>query len=284
MPEDPTGPRLQFAAELKAARERAGLSTDHVARKLKCTPATIRRWERGGSGLPRFSDLGVMLDMYGITDSAQRAMFTELHEQADQGLWWSRFRVADVMSQLLGFEAIANEIWIYERSLITGLLQTRAYARAVMAALEPGLDAAAIEQGAQLRALRQARVLKSQRPPKLRVLLDEDAVRRPAAPPEVMREQLAYLYRGPYPYELRVLPRDAGAHPGSLGSFYAYHFPGRMRKAAAYSDGPLRHLYSDDPEDVGLATAKFERMWKLALSRAQSLELIHTTIEELRKT
>lgn len=282
--EVPIGPRFQFAAELRAARSRVGLTAKDVADRLKCTAATVRRWERGGTGLPRYGELLMMLDMYRITDPDQRGLFEELRGQADQDYWWSRFHVPDVTSQMHGFEAFADEIWIYERSLVPGLLQTEAYASAVIAGLDQDIDDVdedAVRQRVQRRLARQARVLKSHRPPKLRVLLDEDAVFRPAAPRDVMREQLRFLSHGPYAHELRVITQHAGLHHGSPGSFWVYRFPSDVRRDAVYSEGPIRSLFEDEPEQVKRAKTTFETLWDLALSRGRTIDLIQRRTEEL---
>lgn len=280
---DPTAPRFQLASEIKAARERTGMSPRQVAAHLKNTDATVRRWERG-EGAPRHTDLEAMFRLYKISDPDQQAMLEEMRVQAGQKVWYSRFNPNDQMARMLGFEGAATEIWIWERSLITGLLQTEAYARAVIETIDYDAAPERIEHWIKLRIARQKRVLESAQPPNLRVLVDEDAICRQVGTAQEMYEQLAYVLKGPHRnYELRVMPSAVGVHPGSLGSFYVFDFPESLRKPAVYSDGPFRNLFLDEEKEIGRARVRFERMWGLALSRGKTRDLINAVMKELYK-
>ncbi|HEY6739506.1 MAG TPA: helix-turn-helix transcriptional regulator [Actinopolymorphaceae bacterium] len=281
MVESPTAPRFQLAQELKALRNRAGLTANQAARLLRCAPETIRRYERGETTI-RYADLLMLMNAYNVRREDDRALLDELREQADQPVWWSKYRLPDTMTRLLGFEAIAQRIQMFDLAVVPGLLQTADYCRAIIAAIELEASDEQIERWTQLRLERQQRIGDARTKPALSVLIGEPAIRCPVGGTAVLREQLEYLLDNPFAFDLRILPLNVGGHPGGLGSFYVFEFPPKLRKPAVYVEGPVRSLYLDEPEAARRATANFDRMWDLALDPDASHKLISTVIEELQ--
>lgn len=282
MEKSPTATRYQLGRELLALRNRRGLSAAHVAAILHRTPHTVRRFERGDSTLSH-GDLVLLLDAYGVADETARRMLFELREQAQQPVWWSKYGLTESTSKLVGFEDAATEIRMYELAIIPGPLQTEAYARAIIRAKDHQADQDSVERSVRLRMERQQQVYGRKFPPKVTVVLAEQAIRTPVVGAEAMAEQLFHMLKGPCSYELRIIPATLGAHAGLLGAFWLFTFDRKVRPPAAYVDGPVHNSYVDVAEAVRDATVNYEHLLGLALSDQDSRALVMAVIKELDK-
>ncbi len=185
--------RRRLARELARLREDRGMTIREAATALEWDPSKLSRVE----GLQRgiiVRDVRRLLNLYQVTDETQREALFELARQAKQRGWWQAY--ADVMpseyATLIGLEAEAAEIGTYQPELIHGLLQTEDYARAVIRIGRPGDTADQVDRRVELRMTRQ-QILDREDPPRLRVVLNEAAIRRMVGGPDVMRAQLARL-------------------------------------------------------------------------------------------
>ena len=88
-------------------------------------------------------------------------------------------------------EAQARRLRSFEPVVVPGLLQTEAYARAILST-RVGATEDQIDEAVAGRLERQ-RILERENPPELWVILDEGVLRRPVGGAGVMREQLAHL-------------------------------------------------------------------------------------------
>ena len=192
-PASPTVRRRRLAAELRGIREDKGKSGDAVAAALKWSPSKISRYERARTGL-RPREVARLLDYYQIT-GPRRALLLGLAEDAAQKGWWDEF--ADSLSedyqQFIGLEHEAASMAIWHVDVVTGLLQTEAYARHIIGSysrvepVAPGL----IGRMVKVRMRRQ-QVL-SREDLQLKVVLDESVLRRRIGDEAVMYEQLQRL-------------------------------------------------------------------------------------------
>src|SRR6185437_606986 len=117
-------------------------------------------------------------------------------------------------------EAQARRLRSFEPMVVPGLLQTEAYARAILST-RVGSTAEELDEAVAARIGRQ-RILDREHPPELWVILDEMVLRRPVGGPEIMREQLAHLTqaaRRPH-IVIQVIPLAAGAHEGMRGGAF----------------------------------------------------------------
>jgi len=212
LPGSPTVRRRRLAAELRGIRESMGKSGDAVAAALKWSPSKISRYERAKTGLqPR--EVERLLDYYEIT-GPRRELLLALAEDASQKGWWEQF--ADALSpdyqEFIGLEHEASTIAIWHVDVVTGLLQTEAYARHIISSyskvepIAPGM----IERLVKVRMQRQ-RVLSREEQVQLEVVLDESVLKRRVGNDMVMYEQLQRLIReADRPnLTLRILPLNA---------------------------------------------------------------------------
>ena len=192
-PASPTVRRRRLAAELREIREHKGKSGEAVASALRWSPSKISRYERARTGL-RPREVERLLDYYQIT-GPRRALLLGLAEDAAQKGWWEEFAVSlsEDYKQFIGFEHEAASMAIWHVDVVTGLLQTEAYARHIISSysrvepMPPGM----IGRMVSVR-LRRQQVL-DREDLKLSVVLDESVLKRRIGDESVMYEQLQRL-------------------------------------------------------------------------------------------
>src|ERR1700683_5411125 len=194
LPNSPTVRRRRLASELRQIREAKGKSGDSVAAALRWSPSKISRYERARTGLkPR--EVERLLDYYQITGS-RRELLLELAEDAAHRGWWEEY--SDALSadyqQFIGLEHEASAIDIWHVSVVTGLLQTEAYARHIIRSysrVEPIVPGMVERVGRGRRRRRQVLDLGPEL--QLSVVLDESILKRRVRNEVVMYEQLQRL-------------------------------------------------------------------------------------------
>ena len=284
VPGSPTVRRRRLAAELREIRESKGKSGDAVAAALKWSPSKISRYELARTGLkPR--EVARLLDYYEITGS-RRALLLALAEDAAQKGWWEEF--ADVLStdyqQFIGLEHEASSIAIWHVEVVTGLLQTQAYARHIISSynqvepIAPGM----IERLVKIRMQRQ-QVLAREPAPQLSVVLDESVLKRRVGDELVMYEQLQRLAReAERPnVTLQILPLDA-QHTVFGESFVILRF-GPDNDAMLQDVVSAEHLRYDSSvegeRETYLHRLAFQMLAETSLDPASSRALILETAE-----
>jgi transcriptional regulator with XRE-family HTH domain len=224
-PPSPTVRRRRLAAELRGIRESTGKSGDAVAAALRWSPSKISRYERARTGL-RPREVERLLDYYQIT-GPRRALLLGLAEDAAQKGWWEEFAdsLSDDYQQFIGLEHEATSMAIWHVDVVTGLLQTKAYARHIISSysrvepIAPGM----IERLVGVRMRRQQVLNREEL--QLSVVLDESVLTRRIGDEPVMYEQLQRLVQeADRPnVTLRILPLD-GQHTVSGESFVIFGF------------------------------------------------------------
>lgn len=172
-------------------------------------------------------------------------------------------------------EREARQVLTFQSQLIHGLLQTEAYARAVLGVMRiDGLD---IKVEARLD---RQRILERTDPPLLWVVLDEGVLHREIGGRAVMRAQLARLlsYQDSDDVQIQVMPFAAGPHTGLLGSFTLFSF--QNQADVAYMEGYDEAWATANPRDVRVRSLRYDLLRASALSPADSAELIARVMEE----
>lgn len=270
----PTVGRRQLAQDLRRHRAAAGRTIEDVARHLECSPAKVSRIETGAVKVG-VHDLRAILELYGI-DGPQRDELFALVRQARERGWWQAF--ADVVpansGTFYGLEDGATSISQHSVSLVPGLLQTEAYARALIGSV-PGAGPEWVDRRVQLRMRRQ-QLLGRADPPTLNVVLDEAVLWRMIGGPEIMTAQLGHLLeRGAWPHvTVQVLPFTAGAHAGAGVSFTVFGFANPPDAPVVYREQLDSNNYLDQPDHVTPYTGALAQARDLAATVERSHELI----------
>jgi transcriptional regulator with XRE-family HTH domain len=207
----PTVRRRRLAAELRGIRESKGKSGDAVAAALKWSPSKISRYERARTGL-RPREVERLLDYYQITGS-RRALLLALAEDAAQKGWWEEFgdSLSDDYQQFIGLEHEANSMAIWHVDVVTGLLQTEAYARHIISSYSRVEPIAPGMIGRLVRVRMRRQQVLDREGLQLLVVLDESVLKRRIGDDSVMYEQLQRLVQeADRPnLTLQILPLDA---------------------------------------------------------------------------
>jgi transcriptional regulator with XRE-family HTH domain len=265
---DPDRPALAlFAAELRAARQQAGLTRDELAAKVNYSSSLIGMIETGRRVPSR--DLAERLDEVFGPD---RGTFARLETGLRDLPYPASFR------PFTAYEAEARALRMFEHVLVPGLLQTAEYARAVLST-RPYTTADEVENLVTARLARQM-VLTRADPPLLYVLLDEGVLHRPVGTPEVMRAQLARVAELSEQANvvLQVIPYSAGAHIGLQGGFAIADLPDSA--GIVFLDTVADGHTVEDAAIVSQVTQWFDALRAEALPRRASRDMIRRVAEE----
>ncbi len=268
----PTVRRRRLGIELRRLRDDAGLTIEQVAGALECSDSKISRIETGQVGAtPR--DVRDMLQLYGVAGQRRDALLQSARE-ARQRDWWQAYSDTLIVP-LVGMEAAASSIRVYETLLVPGLFQTRQYAGTVIRTVRPDLRPEEVERWVEFRMARQS-LLARDRPPALSAVLDEALLRRPVGGPAAMDEQLHHLARvAALPtVTLQVLPFAAGHHAGMSGAFTIFSFPEPDDPDVVYLEHTKSDLYLESEEEVRRYASAFDQLRAMALPPDDSVALV----------
>src|ERR1700721_4055067 len=87
----PTVLRLLLGAQLRRLRESRGISAQEAAKAIRGSESKISRIELGRNAV-REVDIADLLNLYGISDQAEREQLLTLASQANQQGWWHRYQ------------------------------------------------------------------------------------------------------------------------------------------------------------------------------------------------
>ena len=274
MPEvrSPTVRRRELGALLRALRNEKGLTVDQVATSLMCSPSKVSRMETGhGAATPR--DIRDLCNLYGVTGQAERDQLMSLAREGKQPGWWQGYDL-DYFATYVGLEAEATGIRYFQSTIVPGLMQTPAYARAMHDAGIPKFTQERIDQLIEVRLTRQ-RVLVRRPPVRLEVILDEAVLHRLVGGAAVMRGQLDRLIElsNEPNVSIQVIAYSAGAHPAMDSTFNILEFTGSV-SSVVYVEGLVGWIYVERPPDVDRYQQVFEHLRTVASSPRESIELI----------
>ncbi|MEU5953191.1 helix-turn-helix transcriptional regulator [Streptomyces sp. NPDC047525] len=279
----PTVGQVVLGRRLQDLRERAGLKREEAARILRVAPATVRRMEMAEVAL-KIPYLQLLLKSYGVADDEADA-FVTLAEEANKPGWWQRFH--DILpgwfSMYVSLEGAASLIRSYEPHFVPGLLQTEEYARGVMRSGAIGQTRPEdVERYVALRMERQS-LLTREDAPRVWIVMDETALRRPVGGPEVMREQIDKLLEAvELPHvTLQVAPFAAGPHPGTYGPFVLFRFAMAELPDMVYSEYLTGAVYLDARTEVATHLEVMDRMAAQAATAQRTKELLRDLRKEL---
>jgi hypothetical protein len=252
----PTVRRMLVGAHLRRLRLQHDRSREQAGEAIRASAWKIHRLENGQVGFKE-RDVIDLLRFYGVTDLQEIAAVVTMAREANEPGWWQRYSdiLASWFRTYVDLEAAATLIRAYEGQLIPGLLQTEEYVRAVIRGAQLDETPESMEHRVALRMTRQQLLERSDPPPpRLWVVVDEAALRRPVGDAKVMRAQLERLSEAAAlpNVTLQVLPFGAGAHPAMSGAFSILRFADQDLPDLVYVEHLSGALYLDKREDVDL--------------------------------
>ncbi|WP_030871059.1 helix-turn-helix domain-containing protein [Streptomyces sp. NRRL F-2747] len=275
---NPTVSRRRLGSELRRLREIRGMTTQQVAERLLISQPKISLLENGRR-LVKPRDVRDLCGLYGVQDQRRVDHLMQLARESGQQGWWNSY--GDIpYGAYIGLEAEAAAIRLYEPLVVPGLLQTPAYARAVIAGTIPHVASEQAAARLQVRLRRQDRLGARGNPLRLWAVLDESALRRVVGSHEVMRKQLDHLtHLSAQPHiTMQVLPHDVGAHPGVSGQFSLLEFADAGDVSVVYLERFTSDLYLEKRSDVRLYSDMYAHLQARALSPDNTRHLINEVI------
>jgi len=273
----PTIARRELSQALRAARDDTGRTQEQAAGSLDWSISKMIRIENGKTK-PTVTDVKALLQLYGVTEARQVDEFVDLARAARQRLWWMEYRdrLPSGYAEYVALEADASHLSFFQPLFVPGLLQTPAYARAILqtTAIE-GLTPQDQVFRAEVRRLRQQHVLGGPRPPRIDAIVDESVLLRVAGDAAIMREQLNHLVElgKDAKLRIRVLPFSAGVHTVS-SPFIIMEYPKASVEDLVYVESGMTQPAMIDREDPQRYWTAYRRLEDMSLGPAESLSVI----------
>ena len=279
----PTVRRMQVGARLRRLREAKGVSREDAGWAIRASESKISRMELGRVGF-KHRDVADLLTLYGVEDEKERADVLALARAANAPGWWHPYGdlLAPWFQNYLDLESAAILIRTYEIQFVPGLLQTEAYARAVVQIGYGDADPQEIERRVRLRMARKE-VLNRADGPRLWAVIDEAVLRRPIGGVHVLREQiLALIEACKMPsVRLQVIPFGAGGHAAAGGAFSILRFPDREMPDVVYIEHLTSAFYLEKREDVESYVAAVARLFIEAEPPDRTPDVLRAALDRL---
>ena len=277
----------RLAAELRALRAEAHLTAAQLSKRSGEQQIQISRLENGR--LADQASVMKILDALGVDGDRWTQIMTITREAGEKGWWESTRKMGDRQALYADLEAGATSIREYQQTFVPGLLQIPEFVRARCES-DAGLGRQVefIDGVVAGNAGRQ-RMLRRPNGPTYEVIIDEVAVRRLPAPPDVFKKQLYHLataVNADPKLTLRVLPIDATIAgytvPRCTFSLYTYADPGDPAVVAA--DSVTSDLVLTEPADVTPYERLYTGLRQASLPQDDSLDLLTKAAAELPGT
>ncbi|GAA2569131.1 MULTISPECIES: helix-turn-helix domain-containing protein [Streptomyces] len=257
-----------LGGQLGTARRAAGLTQRELGERLMLDEETVASIEQGRR--PLKPDLAELLDELLETRGLLAAGVANLPE-VDQFPMWAELYIQHER------EAVALS-W-YDNAVLPGLLQTEAYARAVLRNRVPAYDEAEVESRTAARVERQE-ILHRACPPTLSFVVWEPVLRLALGGPDVHTEQLRHLRTlAELPgLALQFLPLDSPHHAGLDGPFILLETPDHQH--LAYTESQRGSQWVSGPDEVSILARKYAMLRTQALTVQDSLGLLDRLLGE----
>ncbi|SFD27167.1 helix-turn-helix domain-containing protein [Streptomyces aidingensis] len=286
----PTARRIGLGHELRQLRKQAGLTIEQAVRGLPFDESTLQRVETGWKSFRQAGHLRDLLERYGVTDCEETDRLVALQREASSREWWtgtgSGANMLSGMQRFLGVESAAREIRQFHPTIVPGLLQTEAYARALHDLHKPIDESTTefVEQSVRLRMKRQEVLVQEEEPLKAWVVLYEPALRYVIGDAEVMREQYAALARlaARENVTLQVLPQ-AGSGYVAFHHMNIMILGGGLPTAVQTDTAWFTVAVTDKPREVGRFSRMFDAMVADALPPGDTPKFLQQLSREIQE-
>ncbi|UGQ15004.1 helix-turn-helix transcriptional regulator [Yinghuangia sp. ASG 101] len=270
--------RRHLGKALKRMRETCELTLSDVD-AAGVNKSRLSRIENGKLAATQ-DDLHRLMELYsaardGGTDPTAIAHAAQARE------WWRPYQLDRVYVEFIAFEDEAAEEFTYHPTVVPGLLQTFAYARAVGLGNSSPSAVEKAEAAAKVRVLRQ-RVLTREGPLRSINYITETALRLNVGGDDVMREQLEHLLEAAElpTVEVRVLPFAAGEVAAHGSGATLLTFDDEDSSSVVFLSTMLGEIMRDRAKDVTEVERQLRKLRGVALPTSESLALIRSILKE----
>ncbi|MFE1767765.1 helix-turn-helix transcriptional regulator [Streptomyces angustmyceticus] len=261
-------PRQRFVEELRLLRAQKGDSLRQLGEALGWDSSLFGKMESGQTlGGP---EVAQALDQYYGT----KDLLLTLWELAagDPKQFKERYR------RYMTLEAEALSLWHYGVSLLPGMLQTKGYARVVLAA--SGTKGEELTRQVEARVGRRELLMGEDAPP-FRTILSEAVLRTSLEDAEQWRQQLENLAEAAERpnITLHVLPHGSGPHGLVSTDVMFLRLPNGS--TVAYTENAHRGELIEETSSVERLQRAYDAVRDLALSPAESRKFVMRMLEEV---
>jgi transcriptional regulator with XRE-family HTH domain len=279
----------RLGKQIRRLRDDAQLTQEKLAELMNADQPQQRRTSaahlsRVESGIARINTehLERIITVLNVgTELAEK--LDALRRRADEPGWWQEYSdiVTEAVEMLVEIGEDAISARSYNNVFVQGLLQTRAYAEAVIGNGRAFVAPINVDRMAELRMRRQKR-LGEDSFQGLVAVMTEGVIRTLVGGRDVMREQLRHLIEvtQEYPVTIHILPFNAGALPGS-DNFVIFEFPHDLDGDVVYVDSSTAQRIQEERDIVRQCTYTFHAALAQALPARESQDLIRAVMEEL---
>ncbi|MDX3240197.1 helix-turn-helix transcriptional regulator [Streptomyces sp. ME03-5709C] len=258
-----------FGSVARSLREARGVSMDELAAHVGYSRSLVVKIERGERMPPPayLERAGVLLDdVGGVLRSAARHL-----ERAEFPTWFEEYAE---------LERAVVSLYTYDTHAVNGLLQTEEYARVVLGAHCPTLDAEEVERRVRARLARQALLTRSPAP-QLAFVVEEWVLRRPVGGRAVQRRQLERLLEAAAlrHVTVQVMPLSHEAHAGFDGPMHLLETPDL--RLLAYLEVQGRSMLVEGRNEVSKLHQRYAMIRSQALSVRDSAQMVEQIAGEL---
>jgi transcriptional regulator with XRE-family HTH domain len=259
-------PRRVLGQHLRELRQQSGLTVKTAATLMEWSEPKMWRIETGKTAT-RVMDVEAMCAVYSAPLDLTRAL-AGLARQTKAHGWWHSY--GDTVPEYFGIyaalEETASGLVTYATCQVPAMLQTEAYARALIADSHP--ESADTSELVRDYLARQVLILRANAPLPATIILHEGLLRCLVGEAAVMAGQVWHLAEiAALPNVcLHVVPFSAGAHPGlATGPFTLLQFPAAYGPEAdttiVHTSGLTGELFLDKPREIRRGSADEPGTW-----------------------
>ncbi|WP_106397598.1 helix-turn-helix domain-containing protein [Actinocorallia populi] len=262
-----TSPAIRaFANELTARREMAGHTKVELAELLGYTPQFIGQLEACKNVPSR--RVAEDLETFFRTDGVFPRLWENINDTKNVAALPPGF--ADYLTR----ESQATEIRIYSALLVVGLFQTEGYAKTIIEGFGVGDTRDLVAK-----RLERKSILEREDPPRVWLVLDEGVIRRTIGGPQVMGEQLRYLYElSQRPTcMVQIIPYRVGYHEGLGGDLTVLGFADGSH--IGYTESAGVGVLIEQPSGVSDLAIRYDLLRGHALPVHESQMILKEAVE-----
>ncbi|MFJ8358206.1 helix-turn-helix domain-containing protein [Streptomyces sp. NPDC093984] len=262
---EPSDSMKAFGAAHKAFRKRAGYTQEEYAPLVGYQPATVASIEQGRRFPPRafVERAEEVLDAFG----ALRGVYKHVGREAGLASWFRKW--ADLEEQ-------AISLYTYECRVVPGLLQTDAYARAVIWSVPPLPTEEQVEKRVAARLARQELLsTRREQPTAFNFIIEQAVLERRTGGEDVTRELIDHLLDlndRHWNVEIQLMPLHQPDHAGLDGPAQLLETPDN--EWFAYSEGQQTGVLITDRKEISLIQQRYAKMRSQALTPADTVSLL----------
>ncbi|MFE9681142.1 Scr1 family TA system antitoxin-like transcriptional regulator [Streptomyces sp. NPDC006285] len=262
---EPSDSLKTFGLVHKAFRKRAGLTQEEFAPLVRYQPATVASIEQGRRLPPRVyvERAEEVLDAFGVL----RAAAKYATRQPGLASWFRGW--ADL-------EERAITLCTYECRVLPGLLQTDAYARAVIWSVPLRPTDEQVEQRVAARFARQELLSTgSERPTAFSFIVEQAILERHTGGEDVTRELIDHLLDvndRHWNVEIQLMPLRQPVHAGLDGPMHLLETP--EHEWFAYAEGQKTGHLISDRQAISVLQQRYAKMRSQALTPEDTVSLL----------